>query len=240
MKNIRSTIFAAVVVLLVAGGWFGYVKLTDDTYEGMSIIPEQHDDIPLYEGLEPTRTHYVIEGDRWKDIYDYYFEKLPELGWENEYNYSALQDDDLENDWGGFDSSWIKKGFDGKLTINASYNQFDDQTDVMFDKLPILHSSIWIDEVPESICIYKSSTNQDCSVIKDKNKILKITEFINDAIDWKEKAFGSEKESLIDFGNISINVIYEKEKGIYFESEKGLKFMKPEPEFFELAGLTQY
>ncbi|SFA81557.1 MULTISPECIES: hypothetical protein [unclassified Bacillus (in: firmicutes)] len=239
MKNIKRTFFAAVVVLLVAGGWFGYLKMTDDTYEGMSIIPEQHDDIPLFEGLEPTRSNYVIEENRWNDVYDFYFEKLPELGWKNDYVQTALDDEDSENDWGGFQSRWTKLGFEGELTISASYNKFDEQTEVMFDQTPIYYTSTWINKVPESICIYQNSNNRDCSVIKDRGKIQKIVSLINDAIDWEGKALPREKASTIDFGEIDIKVLYEKEKEVYFQSEKGLKFMKPEPEFFELTGISQ-
>lgn len=239
MNRIKWAFLGLIMVLLVVGSWFVYIKMTDDTYEGMSIIPEQHDDIPLIEGMEPTRTHYVIKGDRWEDVYDFYFEKLPDLGWKNEYYHSALGDLDQENDWGGFDSRWTKKGFEGVLNISASYSKFDDQTKVMFDQYPIFHSSTWIDEVPESICVYEGTANQDCKVIKDKAKILKIADYINDAIDWKEEALTNKKVSIIDFGDISINVLYEKEKGIYLESEKGLKFMKPEPEFLELMDLSQ-
>jgi hypothetical protein len=134
MKKIKPTFIAVIVVLLTAGGLFEYLKLTDDTYEGMSIIPEEHDDIPLYDGLEPTRSHYVIEGNHWKDIYNFYFEKLPELGWKNEYVQTALDDNDPENDeWAGFYSRWTKVGFNGKLSIGSSYNKFDTQTEVNFD-----------------------------------------------------------------------------------------------------------
>ncbi|TWD94531.1 hypothetical protein FB550_11364 [Neobacillus bataviensis] len=239
MTKIKCIFVGAVIVLLVAGGWFGYLKMNDDTYKGMSIIPEQHDDIPLFKGLEPTDSHYVIDGDHWKEIYDFYFKKLPKLGWENQYVQSALDDNDPENDWGGFDSRWTKKGFEGELSIYASYDKSDQQTKVIFDQNPIYHSSIWIDKVPESICIYKNSTDPDCTVLKDKSKIQKIVGIINNAIDWNEKALPLEKESTIDFGEINIKVIYEKEKEIYFKSEKGVKYLKPEPEFFKLTNLSQ-
>ncbi len=39
------------MILLVDGGWFGYQEMNDHPYEGMSIIPEQHDNIPLFKGL---------------------------------------------------------------------------------------------------------------------------------------------------------------------------------------------
>ncbi|MFD2806102.1 hypothetical protein ACFSYB_14770 [Litchfieldia salsa] len=34
-------------------GLFVYQEVTDETYKGMSIIPEQHEDIPVFSGLEP-------------------------------------------------------------------------------------------------------------------------------------------------------------------------------------------
>ncbi|MFD0824663.1 hypothetical protein ACT8ZR_03235 [Neobacillus sp. M.A.Huq-85] len=173
MLKTKWIFFAAVIILLVAGGWYGYQKMNDHTYEGMSIIPEQHDDIPLFEGLEPTENQYVIDGDHWKDLYDFYFKKLPKLGWKNEYVQSALDDHDPENDWGGFDSRWTKKGFKGELTINASYNKTNQQTQVIFDQTPIYQSSTWINKVPESICLYKSSTSSDCIILKIKLRFIK-------------------------------------------------------------------
>ncbi|WP_160723430.1 hypothetical protein [Bacillus sp. USDA818B3_A] len=239
MNKIKWFLVGTFTILLISGGWLGYLKMTDDTYEGMSIIPEQQDDIPLFKGLEPNENHYVIEGDHWKEIYDFYFKKLPKHGWENQYVQSALDDNDPENDWGGFDSSWTKKGFEGELSISASYDRSDQQTKIIFDQNPIYHSSIWIDKVPESICIYKNSTDTDCIVLKDKAKIQKIAGIINNAIDWDEKALPLEKESTMDFGEINIMVIYEREKEIYFKSEKGVKYAKPEPEFFKLTNLSQ-
>ncbi|ALC90669.1 hypothetical protein AM500_13405 [Bacillus sp. FJAT-18017] len=237
MNNTKKAIFVAIIGLLITGGWFGYQKLTDDTYEGMSIIPEQHDDIPLFPGLEPTRDQYEVKGDHWREIYDFYLEELPKLGWKKQNTQSALEDNNPNNDWGGFISSWTKEGFDGELTIFASYNQFDEQTEVHFDQTPIYQSSTWIHDVPERICIYKDSTSQDCTVIRDENKINKIAAFINEALDWEQEATPRDKESTIDFGEIDIKIFYEKEKEIYFQSEKGTKLMKPEPEFFELIGL---
>lgn len=238
MKKINWLIFGFIVVL-IAFGWFVYQKITDDTYEGMSIIPEQHEDIPLFQGLEPTDRRYVMDGNRWMDIYDFYLKELPKHGWNIEYEDSALNDNDPENDWGGFYSRWRKEGFDGELSVSAHYNQFEEQTEVTFDRNPIYKSTTWINNVPESICIYQSSTDEKCSEIKDKIKIEKIVGFINDAIDWNEEALPREKTSVIDFGDMKIKVHYEKEKEIYFQSEKGTKLMKPEPEFFKLTNLSQ-
>ncbi|MBT2695855.1 hypothetical protein J7E79_00130 [Bacillus sp. ISL-40] len=110
---------------------------------------------------------------------------------------------------------------------------------MIFDKTPIFNSTTWINNVPESICIYQSSTDEKCSEIKDEIKIEKIVGFINEAIDWNEEVSPREKTSVIDFGDMSIKVQYENEKEIYFQSEKGTKLMKPEPDFFELTNLPQ-
>jgi hypothetical protein len=235
MKRLFLAAFGIIVILLIAGGWLAFVNASDETYEGMSIIPEEHEDIPIFGGLKPTRTHYVMQGNRLKEVYDYYLEELPKLGWEKEYLHSSLDDNDPENDWEGFDSRWRKKGFDGELIVNGSYQS--DQTAVMFDKWAIHQTTPWIKVVPESICIYKNIHNQDCEVLKDQAKIVKIVEMINSSIDWNEEVSLPEKESVIDFGDTKISIFYDKEKGVYFKSEEQLKFMKPEPEFFELTGL---
>ncbi len=133
MKKTNWLIFG-IIIFLIFIGWLLFLKITDDTYEGMSIIPEKTDDIPLFEGLKPTQSNYVIDGNRWVDIYEYYLRELPSLDWNLDYEGSALQDSDTENDWSGFHSSWIKTGFDGELSIAAYYNQYEDRTEVSFDK----------------------------------------------------------------------------------------------------------
>jgi hypothetical protein len=239
MKKINWIILGSIAILAVTG-LFVSQKITDnDTYEGMSIIPEQHDDIPLFDGLELTDHEYVIEGNHWKDIYDFYIKELPKHGWKEEYKGTALEDDKAENDWGGFYSRWRKEGFDGELEISAHYNQFEEQTEVIFDKTPIYNSTTWIDNVPDSICVYENLTDKKCVEIKDQNKIKEIVRFINDAIDWNEKLMSREKKSVIDFGNLNVQVLYENDKEIYFQSEKGTKLMKPDPGFFKLTSLPR-
>jgi hypothetical protein len=237
--NKKNGLIIGIIVVLIVIGWFVFQKITDDTYEGMSIIPEKHEDIPLFEGLEPTEHQYVMDGNRWKDIYDFYLKELPKLGWSIENGNSALNDNDSNNDWSGFFSGWRKEGFEGELSISAHYNQLEEQTVVIFDKIPIYNSTTWINNVPESICIYQSSTDEKCSEIKDEITIEKIVGLINDAIDWNDEVSTREKTSIIDFGNMNVKVYYENEKEIYFQSEKGTKLMKPEPDFFKLTNLSQ-
>jgi hypothetical protein len=38
---------------------------------------------------------------------------------------------------------------------------------------------------------------------------------------------------------MEIKVLYENEKEIYFQSEKGVKLMKPELDFFKITNLSQ-
>lgn len=239
MKKIHWLIFTGILILVISG-LFLYQKVTDDTYKGMTIIPEDHEDIPLFKGLEPREHDYVIGGDHWVDVYDFYLKELPEQGWALEFEGSALDDSEPDNDWGGFHSGWRKNGFDGELYISAYYNQHDDQTEVMFDKTRIYNSTTWIDTIPESICIYQSLSDEDCFEINDQTKIKQIAAFINeDAFDWKEEVVTRQNTGVIDFGNLKIKVLYGDEIDLYFQSEKGTKMMKADPGFFELTNLPR-
>lgn len=232
-------LFGSVFVLIILG-WFSYEKVPVDAYEGMTIIPEQQKDIPLFEGLKPSRSQYVIEGDRWEDIFNFYKTELPKLGWEAQNVESALDDDDYENDWAGFHSLWRKEGFDGELRIAASYEQHDNKTKVIFDKHPIYTTTTWVEDLPNSICIYATSEEENCSEINDSSKIKEVQSFINNAIDWAEGELPPRKKaSVIDFGSLEIKIYYESEEEIYLLSEKGWKIMKPDPRFFELTNLSQ-
>ncbi|MFC4323202.1 hypothetical protein [Litchfieldia salsa] len=236
----NSLLLYGFIAILIAMGWFVYQKVTDDTYKGMSIIPEQHEDIPLFEGLEPSEHHYIINGDQWTDIYEFYINKLPKQGWKVEYKDSALNDNDSDNDWSGFYSGWSKEGFEGELSLSAHYNKFEDQTEVMFDKRPILVSSSWIEDIPKVICIYKAESDNECIEIRDKDRIRGIVGFINtEAYNYKEDTLPRSKTTVIDFGNIKVKVLYEDKKTIYFQSEKGVKESKPDPGFFELLNIPQ-
>ncbi|WP_028784794.1 hypothetical protein [Thalassobacillus devorans] len=139
MNKKRLMLYGLIASLLISSG-FVYYKITDDTYEGMSIIPEQHKDIPVYQGLKPTKSNYVSLGNQWTEIYNFYLKELPELGWEVEHADSALDDNNSKNDWSGFHSRWRKEGFDGELWISASYSQFENYTEVTFDKTPLRDS----------------------------------------------------------------------------------------------------
>ncbi|WP_227396016.1 hypothetical protein [Jeotgalibacillus aurantiacus] len=238
--NKTKWLASGALLMLIAVGWFVYQQLKEDPYQGMSIIPEEHDDIPLFNGLELDDHQYVLEGDRWIDIHQFYLNKLPELGWDIQYQESALDDHEAENDWGGFYSRWRKEGFDGELTISANFNSFEEQTEVIYDKNPIHYSTTWVSKMPENICIYKRLHDNYCSEIKDKATIRHIIGFVNEAIDWEEEEMLQRKKtSRLSFGDTNITVLYGDEEEIYFQSDKGTKVMKPEPDFFEYTDLSQ-
>ncbi|ALC83750.1 MULTISPECIES: hypothetical protein [Bacillus] len=61
-----------------------------------------------------------------------------------------------------------------------------------------------------------------------------ITRFINEATDWNKDIEPRNESKVIELGNLEIKVLFESDKEIYLQSEKGTKMMKPEHEFFEL------
>ncbi len=111
----------------------------------------------------------------------------------------------------------------------------NNQTKVIFDKYPIYNSTIWVDSIPSSICIYQTISDDKCYKIQDKSQIEEIVHFINDANDWDKEVLPREKTSVISIGDLEVKVLYESDKEIYFQSEKGTKIMKPEPDFFKLT-----
>ena len=132
--NKKNLVLYCGTAILIIVAWSAYQKITDNTYEGMSIIPEKHKDIPLFEGLKPTNSEYVIKGNKWREVYSFYFDELHSLGWKVEYEGSALNDYNSDNDWAGFNSKWTKEGFEGELWISAHFNKYEEQTEVIFDK----------------------------------------------------------------------------------------------------------
>ncbi|MGP4080823.1 hypothetical protein ACTWQL_12965 [Pseudalkalibacillus sp. R45] len=234
----KKWIAGLVALLVVSSGYFAYGKMTDDTYEGMSIVPENRNDLPLYKGLEPNRNSYTIKGDHWRDVYKFYLEELPEEGWVLENDDSALDDTDVENDWSGFRSIWIKDGFDGELNLTAYYDQHNDLTDVNFDKTRRHISTEWIGTNPETICIYEKVDDQECRDIEDEESIEEIVHLINSSMDWNDAIETREKKSLLEVGGLKVEVHYESDNEVYFRSHKGIKIMKPESEFFGHAKLS--
>ncbi|MGM7700697.1 hypothetical protein ACSVDE_03165 [Pseudalkalibacillus sp. Hm43] len=204
----------------------------------MSIIPEEHDDIPLYEGLRVDEQRYTVKGDQWQEVYDFYMKELPANGWKLQHKGSSLDDDDPENDWGGFYSTWVKEGYNWELDVRSMYDQSDKKTEVVFDKHDIHTATVWIDEAPETMCVYEKASDDTCRTIEDRETIQKVVDLINSSLDWNQTTEPHSKNSKLQIGNLGIEVLYKEDEMVYFKSEKGTKAMKPELEFFEYTGLA--
>jgi hypothetical protein len=235
MKKKTSYFVAGLVAILIVAAWFVHHKRSiEEAYSGMSIIPGQRKDVPLFEGLKPSNPDFVMKGNHWKEIYEFYLQELPKHGWKAEHKITRTNE---TGDSHSFDTSWRKKGLDWELTVMGGYIKMTNQTEVIFDKLPILTSTTWINHAPQSICIYHNLTDNNCVVIKDKKKIDGIVRFINSGIDWDKKVEPHAKTGMIVVGDFKIKVFYEADEEVYLQTEKGTKLMKPEPEFFQLTGL---
>jgi len=123
--NLAIISILSIILVIIVG--ICYQKVTDETYKGMSVIPEERKDIGLYKGLEPRRTDYVIEGDHWKEIYEYYINNLPKRGWTLTFKDSK----ERKNISNGY-ATWEKEG-QGELNISTIFTPEENQTQVMFD-----------------------------------------------------------------------------------------------------------
>ncbi|PLR87916.1 hypothetical protein [Bacillus sp. V33-4] len=234
----RNSWFIILFIATIAlTSWFFYLKVIDNNHSGTSIIPEQEDDIPLFEGLEPDEHEYVLVGNHVNDIYDFYEKELPNNGWK--VSQRPIFEINKEKHESSFHSQWQKSGFEGELSVSAYYNEQEGRTEVVFDKTPIHTFTTWIVQIPDSICIYASSHNEACIEINDKDTINQIAYFINHAIDWDKEASTREKISEIDFGSLKVNVSFGDDQAIYFQSDKGTKYMKPEQEFLDLLHIQE-
>lgn len=144
----KHWLIVGVSVVVAAAGWFSYQTIADHSNEAATMFPAERKDIPLLDGLKPQEHEFVMEGDHWEKVHHFYLHELPAYGWSLAYLGSALEDDDPENDWGGFYSRWKKAGFAGTLRISAHYNRFTEQTEVSFDIYPDRHALSW-SELPQ-------------------------------------------------------------------------------------------
>lgn len=221
----RFWLYTCLVVFVL--GIIGYQKLTDDTYDGMSVIPEKRKDIGLYKGLEPRQSDYVMKGNHWKKIYNYYLKNLPKYGWVLEHKES----NENESIPGGV-ASWIKEG-QGELDIITSYFPQEDQTQVIFDLRKIILYSKWISIVPKHIEVYDENNNKLKEIVNE-DQINQIQNFINDeAYDTQNQPSGKLLRKL-HINELEIAVYQSGYDPIYFVSDKGTKMMKPEGEFLRL------
>jgi len=229
-------IIFGLIILLVSISWFAYQQIINDVDE--KFIIEEYGGIPLFYGLKSDNHKYVIKGNYCEEIYDFYLKELRKYGWEIEYDYSIYNNNDTNNDWKGFISRWTKAGFGSELWVLTNYNQLEKQTEVIFD-ITNIKATKWIVEVPESVCIFKNSTDNECTQIQEKNKIIEIVYHINNAVDFYGEILPRDNISIIDFGENKIEIFYGGDKEIYLKSEMSKKIMKPDPSFLKFINLSQ-
>ncbi|WP_102262978.1 hypothetical protein [Mesobacillus jeotgali] len=226
-----------IIILLLAGGFFYLQKTQEEKYHGLPIIPERTTDIPLYKGLEPASPVYITEGDHWEEILHFYKKELPKNGWSLRMSQASS---DTNKDGAGFISYWEKDNTPWVLSLSAAYFKNSNKTEVVFDKNERLNAAPWIDTEVSEICINEQpDRSDDCFRMTDRQTIDQIVNLINGAIGAGPQQVYYNGKSVIDFGSITIDVYYDLEKGIYFVSEKGTKWMKPERQFFELTKISK-
>jgi hypothetical protein len=225
------------IILLLAGGVYYFQKKQEERYDGLAIIPERTMDIPLYSGLKPASPVYTTEGDHWEEIKQFYEKELPENGWSLMMSQAST---DHTEDGAGYNSFWEKENTPWILSIRAAYYKNSNQTEVVFDKRERMDADIWIDTEVSGICINEQPDRSDeCFRMTDRQIIEQTIDLINSAIEADPQQGYYNGKSMIDFGSITIDVYYDLEKGIYFVSDKGVKWMKPEKEFFELTRISK-
>jgi hypothetical protein len=226
-----------IIILLLVGGYFYFQKKQEEKYHGLPVIPELTTDIPLYRGLKPVSPVYITKGDHWQEIFSFYEKELPRNGWN--LRMSQASSDTME-DGAGFISYWEKDNTSWVLSISGGYFKNSNQTEVVFDKIEKLKTDTWIDTEVSEICINEQpDRSDDCFRMTDRETIEQIVHFINEAIGAEPQKVHYNGRSVIDFASITIDVYYDLEKGIYFVSDKGTKWMKPEKEFFELTRISK-
>jgi hypothetical protein len=229
MKKTILLLFAGVFFLLSGFSVYSYFH-KKDLYHGQTVVPERRDDLPLYKGLTFIEHSYEMKGNHWYAIYEFYKNELPQNGWK-----LVNKNVSLENN-GGFTMDWEKN--DKNLSVYGSWNSFENQTEIMFDLNPVLHNTVWIQSIPDEVCVYADSRTNTCSKISDRSKIEQLTEWVNDAAYDKEDAPLQQEFGIIDTGDLRIEVHYDpKFPSFTLKSNLGKKQMKPE-KLLELTGLT--
>jgi hypothetical protein len=227
-----------ILCILVIVFLIGYFQQKQqEKYKGLELIPEQTEDIPLFHGLKAESPVYKIKGNHWADIMHFYEKELPKKGWRE---LMIQASPDSAEDGAGFISTWEKDGTNWVLSISGGYFVAADQTEIIFDKREALKAMKWIETDVSEICINEQpDRSDDCFALTDKKAIEGISEFINSAPEAEKQPVYYNEKSVIDFRTIKITVYYDLEKGIYFVSDRGTKWMKPEREFFELTRISK-
>lgn len=224
-------------LLLVAVIIGYYQQKQQEKHAGLDLVPEQTKDIPLYPGLEAESPMYKIKGNHWAEIMQFYEEELPENGWSR---IMVQESKDSAEDGAGFLSQWEKKGTTWVLSISGGYFKASDETEVIFKKTKPLKAIKWIETDLSGICINEQpDRSDDCYQMTDKQTIEKVSQLINSAPEAESDPIYYNDKSVINFGALTVTVYYDLEKGIYFVSDRGAKWMKPEREFFELTRISK-
>jgi hypothetical protein len=227
-----------ILLILLIGSLIGYFQQKQqEKYRGLDLIPEQTADIPLYPGLKADSPVYKIKGDHWGEIMHFYEKELPKKGWRKIMIHASQ---DSTEDGAGFISNWEKKGTNWVLSISGGYFKAPEQTEVVFEKREALKAMKWIETDVSEICINEQpDRSDDCFALTDKQAIERISELINSAPEADNQQIYYNDKSVVDFRSFKITVYYDLEKGIYFVSDRGTKWMEPEREFFELTRISK-
>lgn len=236
MKLGKMVWFISLVLMLVIIFSY-YQQKQQEKYSGLDLIPEQTEDIPLYRGLEPESPIYKIKGNVWEEILQFYEEELPKNGWSR---IVVQASQDSAEDGAGFISNWEKKGTNWVLSISGGYFKGSNATEVIFEKREPLKAIKWIENDVSVICINEQpDRGDDCFKMTDQQTIEQISAIINSASEANNEQIYYNEKSIIDFGTLKVTVYYDLENGIYFVSDRGAKWMKPEKEFFELTRISK-
>jgi hypothetical protein len=227
----KNLVFLGILMIFILSGYSGYSYFNkDNVYAGMTVVPEERNDLPLYKGLVPGEHQYTMEGNHWQSIYDFYAVKLPRYGWKLSHKQATIGYP------GGFMMTWAKD--DKELFIGGNWNPENLETEVMFDLHPQIHISTWIDRTPQEVCVYADPNDNTCSKITDSKKIEQLVRWINFEAYDKEDAPLQKEYGVLVVDDLRIEVHYDPKLPSYtLKSELGRKQMKPE-KLLELTGLT--
>jgi hypothetical protein len=230
MKKIILLGMVVVTFLITGFSVYSYVN-EKNRYVGQTVVPERRNDLPLYEGLTFKDHEYVMKGNHWESIYQFYKEELPNNGWE-----LIHQQTSQETPIGGFMMSYEKDG--KELSIHGGSFPEENTTEIIFDLNPTITHTDWIKSTPEEICVYRDYKAKTCSKITDASKIKQFVEWVNNEAYDKNEAPLQEEYGVVAVNGERIEIHYNpKLPSFTLKTDFGRKEMKPEP-LLELTGLT--
>lgn len=229
MKKRIVLSFVFILLIISSVAIYKYV-LEKDRYSSVSIVPENRNDLPLYDGLEFQENHYLIKGNHWNNIYEFYRDTLPNHGWKLVFKQASIEDS------GGFMLRFQKK--DKELHIGGGWNPYANETETTFDLNPVLHKTMWIDQKPRSICVYLNKNAVNCNKITDQNKIEQFIKMVDEDAVNKDDAPLQKEFGIVDVNGEKIEIHYDPLLPSFtLKKADERKQMKPEA-LLELLGLT--